>query len=167
MIQTFLAIEGLGLSDQVFGTVPTDGIQSKTSEAPKTTSNGGEVGADVCDASPLTRRGQTDGSLICGDEPASKLQKIDGQGVNSTAAIGATEDAILELVEGRNGVRHLFFLNFLRLEFMLFLVDDLSCCRFRWRMLSSTSMGRKENVSSRCWTIWKAIFWCTRRMVAT
>ncbi|EEC82697.1 hypothetical protein OsI_27361 [Oryza sativa Indica Group] len=104
MIQTFLAIEGLGLSDQVFGTVPTDGIQSKTSEAPKTTSNGSEVGADVCDASPLTKRGQTDGSLICGDEPASKLQKIDGQGVNSTAAIGATEDAILELVEGRNGV---------------------------------------------------------------
>ncbi|KAG8099080.1 hypothetical protein GUJ93_ZPchr0013g37483 [Zizania palustris] len=96
MIKTFLTIEGVGLSEQVFRSVPTDG-----SEADENDNQGCSVlTVDVCDASPSTKRGQTDGTLIYGDEPASKLQKIDEQDVKSTA----TEDAILEMVAGRDGV---------------------------------------------------------------
>uniref|UniRef100_A0A0D9X300 ATP-dependent DNA helicase n=1 Tax=Leersia perrieri TaxID=77586 RepID=A0A0D9X300_9ORYZ len=141
VIRTFLVIEGLGLSDQVFGSVPADEIQSKTSEAPKPTNNGSEVGEndnqghrvivlDDCDASPLTKRGQTDGLLISGDEPASKLQKIDGQDGKSTTAIGATEDAILELVTGRDGVtledvvKHF---NGSKKECVVKMLDNLEC----------------------------------------
>jgi hypothetical protein len=64
------------------------------------------ITAATCDSSPLRKRSRTDATPVSADEPVKKLQKIDEQGTVSTAAAVATEEAILELAESRNGVSH-------------------------------------------------------------
>ena len=124
MIKTFFAIDDFGMSDKAFGNIPTDG--AKAAESPKSCSHESEAVENgnqgecitvpgACDSSPLTKRLQTDRVPVSADEPAKKLQKTNGEGTESTAATVATEEAILELAESRNGVRH-FPLKVLPLE---------------------------------------------------
>uniref|UniRef100_A0A0A9D478 Similar to Os07g0681600 n=1 Tax=Arundo donax TaxID=35708 RepID=A0A0A9D478_ARUDO len=113
MIKTFLTIEGRGLSERIFGNIPTDGAP-RTADSPISVSHASEADengnlgdcvlvADACDTSPSAKRGQTDG-MVCGDEPAMKLQKIQGLGAESTDTTCATEESMLELIGSREGI---------------------------------------------------------------
>jgi hypothetical protein len=62
--------------------------------------------AGTCDSSPSRKRSRTDSTPVSADEPVKKQQKIDEQGTESTVPAVATEEAILELAESRNGVSH-------------------------------------------------------------
>lgn len=115
MIKTFLTIDGRGLSEQVFGNGPADGIPSRISESPIASSHASEAGrngnpgdgvpaADASDASPSAKRGQT----VSAEEPVMKLQRIDEHGAESTGATTATEESVLDLVASRNGVMYSF-----------------------------------------------------------
>uniref|UniRef100_A0A0A9CWS7 Similar to Os07g0681600 n=1 Tax=Arundo donax TaxID=35708 RepID=A0A0A9CWS7_ARUDO len=114
MIKTFLTIEGRGLSEQIFGNVPTDGAP-RTADSPISVCHASEAGgngnlgdcvlvADACDISPSAKRGQIDGMVISGDKPATKLQKIQEHVAESTDTTCATEESILELIGSRDGV---------------------------------------------------------------
>jgi ATP-dependent DNA helicase RecQ len=108
MIRTFLTIENHGLSEQVFGDVPSDGVPNGAAQPP--ISENGNAGdgvqvakAEACDLNPSSKRGQTDGT---DDEPAMKLQKIQDHAVDSTGTTSATEETVLQLVASCDGVRH-------------------------------------------------------------
>jgi ATP-dependent DNA helicase RecQ len=92
MIKTFLTIENHGLSEQVFGDVPTDGVPNGAAESPISVPHASEAGencnagdgvqvaeAEACDLNWSSKRGQTDGMDA---EPAMKLQKIQEHGVD-------------------------------------------------------------------------------------
>lgn len=117
MIKIFFAADDLGVLEKTFGNAPTDGAPAQTTESAKPCSHGSEalekgdqgdpvIISGACDSSPLAKRSQTDGTPVSADEPVKKLQKIDEQGTELTAANVATEDAILELAASRNGVSH-------------------------------------------------------------
>lgn len=116
MIKIFLAIDDVGASEKTFGNVSADKVPASTTESPKSSSHGGEAvkngnqGDDVImagafDSSPSTKRSQAHGTMASvSNEPVKKLQKIDEQGMESFAAIVATEEAIVELAASCNGV---------------------------------------------------------------
>jgi ATP-dependent DNA helicase RecQ len=103
MIKTFLTIEERGLSEQVFGSAPAS---SHASEAGGNDNPGdGVPTADTLDANPSAKRGcRTDGAVGSDDQPATKQQKVEEHGAESSGTAGATEKSVLELVASRDGV---------------------------------------------------------------
>lgn len=112
MIKTFLTIEERGLSEQVFGSSPADGVPSRVAEPPISSSDASEAGRNgeagngvpATDAGASAKRGQTDGMVVSAEGPAMKLQKMDEHGAESTGTATATEESVLDLVASRDGV---------------------------------------------------------------
>jgi ATP-dependent DNA helicase RecQ len=112
MIKTFLTIEGRGLLEQVFGNGTADGVPSRIAESPISSSRASEAGrndtgdgvpaAEASDANPEAKRGQT----VSAEEPATKWQRIDEHGAESTGTATATEESVLALVASCNGVMY-------------------------------------------------------------
>ncbi|GJN10657.1 hypothetical protein PR202_ga28770 [Eleusine coracana subsp. coracana] len=115
MIKTFLTIEKHGLSEQVFSNFPTAGVPNEAAQSPISVSHANEAAendhagdgvqvADACESNPSSKRGQTDGTFACTDEPAMKQQKIQEHGIESAGTTNATEETILELIASRDGI---------------------------------------------------------------
>ncbi|GJN33444.1 hypothetical protein PR202_gb22044 [Eleusine coracana subsp. coracana] len=115
MIKTFMTIEKHGLSEQVFSNVPTAGVPNEEAESPISVSHANEAAendhaghsvqvADAFESNPSSKRGQTDGTFACTDEPAMKQQKIQEHRIESAGTTNATEETILELIASRDGI---------------------------------------------------------------